>query len=190
MPRSLPRKKWPDNLDQETRVKAAQSAQLSVFFVQGIDPCEVLVAEGLYGQAASLIRQHMEIIGAIDEIWAGKRRSNQTPKISSLPHRLRQHHGGLSELSQAAVPKYLENIHTSKSGELVGASTEPGFKTEIALFLYRLELGLILLFATKQDEILQRIYGKGLDADEVRFLATAVNVADKMAKTVDEQTKG
>lgn len=182
-------RKWPSGLDGETKEKAAQSAQLAVFFIQGIDPCEELIAEGLYGQAASLVRQHMEILGAIDEVWLGKRTAKRTPNISTLPHYLRQHYGGLSELAHASVPDYLDSLHTGFSKDLVGASTEPNFKEEIALFLYRIELGLLVLLAQKQDEILQKTYGEGLSSDELHFLTAAIQVADKMASTIDDQAQ-
>lgn len=61
-------KKWPDGLDKNIAEKTAQVAQLSMHFMHGVDLCEIAIVEGLYGQGAALVRQQMEIIGAIDEV--------------------------------------------------------------------------------------------------------------------------
>lgn len=142
-------KKWPADLDAAIRLKVEQTSQLSALFLHGIDPCEVAISEGLYGQAATLIRQHMEILGAIDEVWLDKRNPRSTPKVSSLPEDIRQHYGGLSELAHAAVPDYLNRMYTGIKGDLVGAAIVPIFNKDMALFLYRIELGLLFQFANR-----------------------------------------
>ena len=125
-------KKWPAGLDEEVRLKVEQVSQLSALFLHGVDTCEVTIAEGLYGQAAALIRQHMEILGAIDEVSLDKRNPRSTPKVSSLPEEIRQHYGGLSELAHAAVPDYLNRMHTDIKGDLVGAAIVPTFNKDMA----------------------------------------------------------
>jgi hypothetical protein len=42
----------------------------------------VAIAEGLYSQAAALLKQEMETIEAIHEFETGKRRDRKTPQIS------------------------------------------------------------------------------------------------------------
>ena len=113
------------------RLDCSNVAQRTALFLHGIDPCEVAISEGLYGQAATLMRQQMEILGAIDEVWLDKRNPRSTPKVSSLPEEIRQHYGGLSELAHAAVPDYLNRMHTDIKGDLVGvpASKWPIFSS-------------------------------------------------------------
>ncbi|UWP96221.1 hypothetical protein K3X44_04355 [Aliiroseovarius crassostreae] len=158
--------KWPSQLSEETKAKAAQVAQLSMLFLQGVDLCEVAVAEGVYGQAAALIRQHLEVLGAIDEVWDGKRNPKCTPKISSLDEGLRRHYGVLSGIAHAAVPDYLDYLHTRHAGDLVGASLAPVFNERASLYLYRLEVACLFEFCQRQDTALGTAYGSGLNSEE------------------------
>lgn len=171
-------KKWKSVHDDETREKIEQVSQLSALFLQGVDPSEVAIAEGLYGQAATLLRQRMEILGAIDEVWLGKRNPRSTPKITSLPPAIRRHYGILSELSHAAVPDYLSQIHTSKIGELVGTSLTPTLNKDVSIFLYRIELVLLLEFSHRQEEVIKIAYEDGgFNSDEARLLKAAISAA-------------
>ncbi|WP_411975678.1 hypothetical protein [Sulfitobacter faviae] len=180
-------KKWSADLDEAIRLKVEQTAQLSALFLQGIDPCEVAISEGLYGQAATLIRQQMEILGAIDEVWIDKRNPRSTPKVSSLRKDIRQHYGGLSELAHAAVPDYLKNMHTDIKGDLVGAGIVPTFNKELALFLYRIELGLLFLFAERQEDALKAAYEEEIFiASELKLLGAAMSAANKAAEEIGD----
>ena len=180
-------KKWPADLDEAIRLKIEQTSQLSALFLHGIDPCEVAISEGLYGQAATLIRQQMEILGAIDEFWLNKRNPRSTPKVSSLPEDIRQHYGGLSELAHAAVPDYLKSMHTDVKGDLVGAAIVPTFNKDIALFLYRIELGLLFLFAQRQEDALKAAYEEEAFIDsELKLFGAAMSAANKAAKKIGD----
>ncbi|MCT4559501.1 MAG: hypothetical protein N4A61_15745 [Pelagimonas sp.] len=180
-------KKWSADLDESIRSKVEQTAQLSALFLQGIDPCEAAISEGLYGQAATLVRQQMEILGAIDEVWIDKRNPRSTPKVSSLPKDIRQHYGGLSELAHAAVPDYLKSMHTDTKGDLVGAAIVPTLNKEVALFLYRIELGLLFLFAERQENTLKAAYEEEVFiASELKLLGAAVSAANKAAEKISD----
>jgi|TARA_R110000744_G_C19371224_1_gene562649 hypothetical protein len=183
-------KKWPAGLDEEVRLKVEQVSQLSALFLHGVDTCEVTIAEGLYGQAAALIRQHMEILGAIDEVSLDKRNPRSTPKVSSLPEEIRQHYGGLSELAHAAVPDYLNRMHTDIKGDLVGAAIVPTFNKDMALFLYRIELGLLFQFAQRQEDALKAAYGgEGFTEDELKLFGAAMAAANKAADELGDLPK-
>lgn len=180
-------KKWPADLDEAIRLRVEQISQLSALFLHGIDPCEVAISEGLYGQAAILIRQQMEILGAIDEVWLDKRNPRSTPKVSSLPEDIRQHYGGLSELAHAAVPDYLKSMHTNIKGDLVGAAIVPTFNKDMAIFLYRIELGLLFLFAKRQADALKAAYDKDAFIDsELKLFGAAMSAANKAAEEIGD----
>ena len=171
-------KKWKTDLAFEAREKIEQVSQLSALFLQGIDPSEVAISEGLYGQAATLLRQRMEILGAIDEVWLGKRNPRSTPKITSLTSELRRHYGILSELSHAAVPDYLSQLHNSTRGDLVGTSLTPKFDKDVSIFLYRIELILLLEFSHRQEAAIKAAYGDdGFNNEETRLLRAAISTA-------------
>jgi len=178
-------RKWPDDLPEDIQAKMTQVAQLTALFLHGVDSCEVAIAEGLYGQAGTLLRQQMEIIGAIDEVWLGKRNPKSTPKVSSLPPELRRHYGGLSEIAHAAVPDYLARMFTLEEGGLIGSPTVPQYSKDLALFLYSLELGLLLHFAVRQDDALKNAYGDGLNEEEKKLLFVGKTLADRAAEELE-----
>lgn len=177
-------KKWPGELDPDTVTKMTQVSQLTALFLHGVDLCEVAIADGLYGQAAALVRQHMETLAAMDEVWAGRRVPNRTPNIGSLPDSLRPHYGGLSEMAHASVPDYLYRLFTNDSGDLVGASIVPQYNAGMALFLYRLELALMSEFALRQDHALRAAYSEGFNEEELKWLAIGVAVGNKAAEAL------
>jgi len=179
-------KKWRDTLDKQDVDKVAQIAQLSMLFMQGVDICETSIAEGLYGQGAALLRQQMEIIAAMNEVWDGKRVPNKTPNISSLPEDLRPHYGGLSELTHAAVPEYLDHLFTDIKGDKVGASITPLYRKDLAIFLYRISLTLLMCFMEAQEKALQVAYGESYDEKEKKLIHLAVTANLLGAKELGE----
>lgn len=184
-------KKWPSDLEKEIRLKVEQVSQLSALFLNGVDICEVAIAEGLYGQAAALIRQHMEILGAIDEVWLDKRNPRSTPKVSSLAKEIRQQYGGLSELAHAAVPDYLNRMHTVMRGDLVGAAIVPSYNKDMSLYLYRLELGLLFHFAQRQENALETAYGgEAFTAEELTLFGAAMKAANTAAEALGDLPAG
>lgn len=174
-------KKWPEGLDPGTAEKTAQVAQLSMHFMHGVDLCEIAIAEGVYGQAAGMMRQQMEIIGAIDEVWADNRVPNRTPNIGTLSEEIRCQYGGLSELTHAAVPDYLHNMMTDVRGDLVGAAITPLYQKDLAIFLYRIEIGLLVEFVVRQEDALKAAYGEAFDEEETKLINLAVGAANKAA---------
>lgn len=175
-------KKWPDDLGNEIAEKTAQVAQLSMLFMHGVDLCEIAIAEGLYGQASALMRQQMEIIGAIDEVWEGNRVPNRTPNIGSLSNELKSQYGGLSELTHAAVPDHLRQLLTDMRGDLVGAAITPLYRHDLALFLYRLEIRLLCEYVVRQENALKAAYGEAFDEEETQLIKLAVGAANMAAE--------
>jgi hypothetical protein len=56
---------------------------LTAQFVQGIDICETSIFEGLYSQAAALLKQELETLAAIDEFENDRRKDGKTPNIGN-----------------------------------------------------------------------------------------------------------
>lgn len=184
-------RKWSDEIDEKKRLKIEQVSQLTALFLHGIDPCEVAIAEGLYGQAAALIRQHMEILAAIDEVWLERRKSGTNPKVCSLSKDIKEHYGGLSALTHAAVPEYLQRMHSDIKGDLVGSSIVPKFNKDMSLYLYRVELGLLFQFVLKQEEALEAAYdGEAFSDDELKLFSTAILAANRAAEAAGDLPKG
>lgn len=178
--------RWQDTLDATEVERLTMLAQQSALFIHGIDPCEVAIAEGLYGQAASLVRQHMEILAATREILNGSRRRGRTPNVRNLPDAMRPHYGGLSELAHASVPEYLNAYLTHSRGERIGASLAPTYNKELALFLYRIELGLMIHMAEHIGDSLSIAYGDGFTPEELALFRLAVDAGNRAAEVLGE----
>ena len=57
-----------------TSPEVSAGLKLVASFFQGVDITETAISEGLYGQAAALLRQELETIAALEEVELGRRR--------------------------------------------------------------------------------------------------------------------
>ncbi len=168
----------PGDLDEHTRDKISQSAQLSALFLQGIEPCETCIVGGRYFQGSSLLRQQLEAICAIDEVWLDRRNPKKTPRVSSLATDLRRAYGYLSELTHASVPDHLRALQTERKGEKIGARVGLFFHRELADFLLQFAVRALLEFAFRQDHILTLGYGCAFEDDEISLIEKSLRLAE------------
>ena len=179
-------KRWPDDLDKEVAIKCTKVANLQQLFMHGVELCEVTILEGLYGQAAALMRQQMEIIAAIKAVWDGtdgkqknkktkgkKRGKPRTPNINLLPAHIKQHYGALSELTHAAVPEQLHFLFNVTNDDVGAASTLPVYKQNLARVLLVLEINLLFELIGSFEVALNEMYGKGFDDEELKLQKVA-----------------
>lgn len=78
-------------------------------------------------------------------------------------------------------------MHTDVKGDLVGAAIVPTFNKDMALFLYRIELGLLFLFAQRQEDALKAAYEEEAFIDsELKLFGAAMSAANKAAKKIGD----
>lgn len=85
-------------------------------------------------------------------------------------------------MTHAAVPNHLNQLLTDVRGDLVGAAITPLYQPELALFLYRLEIGLLLEFTIRQEQALHAAYGEAFDQEETKLVNLAVGAANMAAE--------
>ena len=148
---------------------------LTAQFIQGVDICDVAISEGLYSQAAALLKQELETIEAIHEFETGKRREGKTPQLGKLKN-FGGVYGRFNQFAHVSVIEMARTLVVSESGELVGASTLPIYNKDIALDFYGMHVYFIIVVAGQIDALLTEVYGEGFNETEQKFLLVALNI--------------
>lgn len=158
----------------ETTVEIDGRLALTASFVQGIDACEVSISEGLYVQAANLLKQEMETVSATIEFREGTRKKKKSANVKNLPWGLATLFGRMNDAAHVADNELLNGIISSRrSAEIVGATTSPQYNEELAFMLYGLQVSLMMLNALEISILLQEMYDDQMSEDEARILINA-----------------
>lgn len=159
----------------KTSEQLSKRLLLIASFVQGIDLTETSVSEGLYLQAAALLKQELETIAALAEVREGKRVDQRTPNVGVVPWSLGQLYGALNAAAHVAESGVLQTIlGMEKQGDAIPVALEPSYKKEIANNLHGLHVALLALLVTELDLLHNEMYGEGLDDTEKRALLVGV----------------
>lgn len=147
---------------------------LIAHFVQGIQIVETAVVEGLYTQAATLLRQEHEIIAAVEEFKAGRRRESKTPYATiGMLKNMGPIYGDLSAVAHVSQAQLLKDIAIMEIGEKRGPSLLPIYHSELAHNFYALHISYIIMMAQLANEIYNNLTGDKLHEDEVNLLVMA-----------------
>lgn len=163
-------------------VSKEQEGQISLIshFVQGVDLCESSISEGLYSQAAALLKQEVEIVSGIEEYRTKKRIEKKTPSIGrGVTAGFGPIYGQLNEIAHLGRHEIAKNIVSGSVGDLTGASIVPIYQKDLAFALYGQHIHYIILVAKQLEVLFQSIYGEGLNEEEKKWLGGAVGVLVK-----------
>jgi hypothetical protein len=163
--------------DEQSKAIEGRMA-LTAQFVQGVDGCECAITEGLYIQAAALLRQELETIEDVNELEKGKRKDGKTPQLDRLKDFGRVY-GFLSNLTHVSVHKELEGVITIKEGSLIGPSIYPFFQEELAEWLYGIHVFFIVEIGRQISTLLDELYGEGFNKKELQYTCYAINILQK-----------
>ncbi|MBU2031505.1 MAG: hypothetical protein KKG69_01520 [Alphaproteobacteria bacterium] len=152
------------------REDAQGQAALITHFVQGIDLCETAIVEGLYPQAATLLRQQHEIIAAVEEFTAGRRKDGRTPHATiGVLRDMGRVYGDLSGGAHVSHANLLKNFVIMEIGENNGPSLLPIYHHEITINLYALHVSYILIMLELAGDVQSSVTGDRLNPDEVKL---------------------
>lgn len=158
-------------------VSKAQEGQICLIshFVQGVDLCESSISEGLYSQAAALLKQEVEIVSGIEEYRTEKRKEKKTPLIGKgVTAGFGPVYGQLNDIAHLGSHEIAKNIVSGSVGSVTGASIIPIYEKELAFALYGQHIHYIILVTQQLDVLFQSIYGKGLNEEEKGWLGGAI----------------
>ena len=132
----------------------AQQLDLITHFLHGINLCEIAIVEGLYTQAATLLRQEHELISAVQELGISKRKDGKTPHptIGRLKN-MGKVYGELSGAAHVSQANLMHNIIATEIGDRKGPSVVPLFHRELARNLYALHVSYICQMAFITNDV-------------------------------------
>lgn len=156
-------------------VNTSQQINLLSHFMQGIHLCEEAIVEGLYVQAATLLRQEHEIISAVQELGIGRRKDGKTPHatVGALKN-MGKVYGDLSGAAHVSQSQLLHDIVEMERGELRGPSAFPIYHRDLARNLYSLHVCYIVLMGRLTAEIHDAIGLGGASNDEEKMMVLAI----------------
>lgn len=80
-------------------------------FVQGIDLVETTIVEGLYSQAAVLLKQELETIAAVNECIKGIRENKRTPNVKYVDYDLKKLYPILNGIGHVSEKDPFEELY-------------------------------------------------------------------------------
>ncbi|RWN54837.1 MAG: hypothetical protein EOR99_35305 [Mesorhizobium sp.] len=148
--------------------------------MQGIPLCEEAIVEGLYVQAATLLRQEHEIISAVQELGIGRRKDGKTPHATiGVLKNMGKVYGDLSGAAHVSQSQLLHDIVEMERGELRGPSAFPIYHRDLARNLYSLHVCCIVLMGRLTSEIHDAIGLGGASEDEEKMMVLAIATLQK-----------
>jgi hypothetical protein len=172
---------------------------LAITFVQGVPLCYETIGNGLYVQAAALLRQEMETIAALAEA----RRTGEVKKITgqgqqvgkgNVAWKMNRLYGPLSSATHLTDPAQLDGIYRSEARPEEGLTGRPVrlmplYSHNIATSMWAFQSGLILQLFSEIHLVLMDLYGEGANVVEAHAWETAVDSLQKAGFLVEEKPK-
>jgi hypothetical protein len=153
------------------------SGRLSLIasFVQGIDLCETSISEGLYTQAANLLKQELETIAAIEEFILGSRKDGKTPNVKFVKWNMGKIYGELNKVAHVSDRKAFDPLfQIGVSGKANPVSILPVYKKEISRELYAYHVSFIVQVAKHLIDLYKELYQEVATATEYLLLVGAM----------------
>ncbi|UOA19190.1 hypothetical protein DSM14862_01979 [Sulfitobacter indolifex] len=145
---------------EKTSASIEGRMSLTAQFIQGIDICEVSIAEGLYAQAAALLKQQLETIAAIDEFENNRRKEGKTPNIGKgVTKNFGSIYGDLNGIAHVSRQGFARQLVAIEKGELCAPSLTPKYNAELSQLLY----GYHVYFIVEVGRQVERIFMEALD---------------------------
>jgi hypothetical protein len=162
---------------------------LSAQFIQGIDICEVAISEGLYSQAAALLKQELETLAAIDEFENGRRRDGRTPNIGNgIMRGFGPIYGDLNDIAHVSQHDLAVQLVTVQQGEICAPTLIPELNEGLARFLYGYHVYFIVELTRQVAQIFEEVFDEGLSNEESEwtFMAMMILLKEKVIELPPE----
>lgn len=158
--------------EQERAMEGRMS--LTAQFLQGIDLCEVSISEGLYSQAAALLKQELETLAAVDEFEHGRRRDGRTPNVGNGAMRdFGPIYGDLNSIAHVSQHDLARQLVTVELGEICAPTLIPQYNRGLAKFLYGNHVFFIIETTRQVERIFRQMFNEGMSEDEQKWLSLA-----------------
>jgi hypothetical protein len=148
---------------------------LTAQFIQGVDICETAISEGLYSQAAALLKQELETLAAIDEFENDRRKDGRTPNIGN--GRMRDFgpiYGDLNNIAHVSRHDLARQLVTIEQGEICAPTVLPQYNRDLARFLYGNHVYFIIEITRQTERIFEEIFDAGQSEEERTWIFCAM----------------
>lgn len=145
-------------------------------FVQGIDITETAISEGLYAQAANLLKQELETLASIEEFEVNARDDGRTPKFRGRLSGFGRRYGEFNEIAHPTRREVVEQLTSFSDGDRYGPTTIPQFNSELFQMLYGNQAMLIAILFGQMQPLFVEVFGVDWDDAETRLASTAIRI--------------
>ncbi len=146
------------------KTNSSISARLPLIasFIQGIDVCEICIMEGLYTQAAVMLKQELETVAAVNECMNGKRSDRRTPNVHFTKFDLNREYGYLNGIGHVSDSEIFEALHKAIADPKVEdqhpISIVPQFDGDLCLYFYAMHILLIVQMIEQLSDLYSEMY--------------------------------
>lgn len=150
---------------------------LSAQFIQGVDICETAISEGLYSQAAALLKQELETLAAIDEFETGRRRDGKTPNIANgIMTGFGPIYGDLNNIAHVSRHDLAMQLVTVQQGEICAPTLIPQLNEGLARFLYGNHVYFIVELTRQVARLFEEVFAEGLSDEEGKWTSLSMMI--------------
>ena len=143
-------------------------------FIQGVELAETAISEGLYANAANLLKQELETLAAMDEYEAGNRRDGKTPGFRDRLSGLGRRYGQFNEIAHPTRQEILESLSTFSDNERYGPTTIPQFNSDLYQMLYGNQAMFLLMLFARMQSVFVEVLSVDWDHEETRMATSAL----------------
>lgn len=148
---------------------------LTAQFIQGVDICETSISEGLYSQAAALLKQQMETVAAIDEFKNERRKDGKTPNIGNgILRSLGPIYGDLNDIAHVSREGFARQLVVLEKGDICAPSLVPKYNKELASFLYGYHVYFIVEIGKQIADIFEEVFQESLSEKEQEWMTVTL----------------
>lgn len=168
-------------LGKPGRTDSSISARLPLIasFIQGIDICEICISEGLYTQAAVILKQELETVAAVNECVDGNRVDLKTPNVKFVEFGLNKEYGllnGIGHLSNADIFEELFKVVDNSFAENQHPiSIVPQHNDELYSHFFAMHILLILQIINQLNNLYCDMYGYKMPEEIKQSIAIIYN---------------
>lgn len=132
-------------------------------------------SEGLYAQAANLLKQELETIAAIEEFILGNRKDGKTPNVKFVKWDMAQIYGELNKVAHVSDREAFDPLFQIGSDRNVKpVSILPVYKREISRELYAIHVAFIIQIAYHLINLYEELYSETATETEYIMLTGAM----------------
>lgn len=144
-------------------------------FVQGIDLCETSISEGLYAQAANMLKQELETIAAIEEVISGTRKDGKTPNVKFVKWDMGKIYGELNKVAHVSDKKALHPLYQIKPiGNAQPVSMVPIYNKSVSRELYSIHVCFLIQIGKHLIDLNNELYEEYDSSTEYFMLISAM----------------